>query len=47
MKEELLAYIESLTPEEVDKVISHFQLLTELLEESSLPSRQEQTLQTA
>ena len=44
-KEELLSYISTLTPEQVDKVISQIPQLTELLSESLPPCHREQILQ--
>ena len=44
-KEELVNYIANLTPEQIEKVFSHFRQLTSLLEESFQPCHQEQTMQ--
>lgn len=44
--DELIKYILSLTPEQVNKVVSQIPRLTELLEEPSQPCPQEQTSQT-
>ena len=45
-KNELLSYISTLTPEQVDKIVSQLPRLTSLLEESSQPCPLEQTEQT-
>ena len=45
MKNELLNFIENLTPEQVDKLITHLPRLTSLLSESCQLSPREQTLQ--
>ena len=47
MKKELQEYIESLTAEQVEKLINYLPLLNELLAESSLPCHLEQIEQTA
>ena len=37
VKEELIAYISTLTAEEADKIVNHYLQLTELREEASRP----------
>ena len=44
-KEELLSYITSLTPEQVDKAVSQLPRLISILEESYQPCLREQFLQ--
>ena len=43
--DQLISYILTLTPEQVDKVVSQIPRLTELLAESSQPCLQEQSSQ--
>lgn len=43
-KEKLEKFVASLTPEQVEKIVNHFQLLTSSLEEPAPPYLPEQTL---
>lgn len=45
MKEELLEFVSALTPSQVEKLLSRFEELSSLLEESSPPCPPERTLQ--
>jgi hypothetical protein len=46
MKDELLEFVSTLTPSQVEKLLSHFAELSSLLQESSRPFPLEQTSQS-